>query len=721
MNPMARLGIVFVVFSSFLFAQATPFNQGNTTAVYQTWVNYDTLNSTTDVVHLRGGWDGFTNFCDQIISNVSVVPGSSGKWFIYGYGDHRFSEPSVGDASWMIARTADGKYDLVPQCHVGFPCIWPVYERMEPRLHVEPVPTYPWTSVGWMGQRMAVFYSAQADAGGNHYFALVKIGDLGDPVKEPQEYHDDRHYFVWTVSQDGINWEYEKQNANTSDCLDFEAYLTPTSTEARSILYRECFQSDPVPDVRSNEVFHHYALFYSDPAKQDVYGHSGDGYLYVVSGYMPSGSGIHSLVARIPFSLSSCIGRDLTKPIQIFRDDDPTGDSPYCPGTGRWENLTSCLPNTCDPLIVLSDYPGCIPLPIEQSFRSGLFNEFIPGMAAPFDWITLKDRWGNFYGSVVTYDSGPSFGSDRIAIRFTRDIRPPFRWSEERELNNCSTPAAYTACEAGGNNASLYQPPYGPGFYDYYDAATGAPKKLIAFFAHTKHDCNPQGCPYESGGILPGTVELTSLPSLQEVQQVRVSKAPGGKLTVTWNTTGAAGYEILEGTLGRYGPGGSFQPFGYPFNPSGYPGGTPCPETVKYDHYRKCPWKDASGNCCTWRVYRTGNPPWYECCDDTACLGTAAVPITSPSVTFLPEDGARYILVSAYCSRYDQENYGSSSAGIERPAPMCGLTSCIPEAANNFCGDTLNAMQSNIDCYHYYYQGWGQPYDYGLNHWPQLP
>jgi hypothetical protein len=580
-----------------------------------------------------------------------------------------------------------------------------------------------------MGQRMAVFYSAQADAGGNHYFALVKIGDLGDPFLEQTqgEVRDDRHYFVWAVSVDGIMWQYEKKNPDFSDCLKSSLYLTDVSTNARPILYRECFQSDPVsPNSKSNEVFHHYALFYSDPAKQDVYGHYGDGYLYVVSGYMPSGAGIHNIVARIPFSLSSCIGRDLTKPIQVFRDDDPTGDGPYCPGTGRWENLTKCEPNICDPLIVTSDFAGCIPLEIEQSFRSGLFNEFIPGLAVPFDWITLKDRWGNFYGSVVTYDSGPSFGTDRIAIRFTRDIRPPFRWSEERELNNCYTPAAYTTCEAGGNNVGLYQPPYGPGFYDYYDASTGAPKKLIAFFAHTKHDCSPQGCDHESGGILPATVELTSLPSLQEVQQVKVSKAPGGKLSVTWNTlSGVAGYEILEGTLGRYGPGGGFQPFGYPFNPDGYPGGTPCPEVVKYDHYRKCPWKDAAGNCCTWRVshlaFNPADPPWYECCDDTACLGTIALPITSPSVTFLPEEGARYILVSAYCSRYDQETYGFSSAGMERPAPLCGPMTCSTPPDYNACADTLGAMQSNIDCYHYYYQGWGQPYDYGLNHWPQLP
>ena len=739
MRPISRIGIVFYVFSSFLFAQEMPFNQAKTQSIYEVWVNYDTGKPTNDVVNLRGGWIGFSNFCDQIIPNASVVPGKLGKWYIYAYGDHMLSDKTVGDACWMIARNPDGKYDLVPQCHYsGAVCRLPIYVNMEPMLKVEPVPTYEWTYVGWMGQRMAVFYSAQEDARGNHYFALVKVGDLGDPALERNggEPDDDRHYFVWAVSGDGINWWYEKKNADVSDCLDFDAYLTDVSTEARPILYRECFQSDTASGQRSNEVFHHYALFYSDPAKQDIYGNSGDGYLYVISGYTPSGAGIHNIGLRIPFSLNSCIGRDLTKHIQIYRDDEPTGDSPYCPGEGRWEDLNFCpLPDRCNSLIVPSDYPGCIPLEFEQSFRSALFNEFIPGLAVPFDWITLLDRWGNFYGSILAYDSGHSFGGERIAVRFTRDIKPPFHWSDEREINTCPIPKyiqheqpGYSACEAGGNNVALYQPPYGPGFTDYYDSETGAPKKLIAFFAEQKKtdarpSCGHTSCNYERGGLLPATIELTSLPSLEEVQQVKVFKAAGGKLSVTWETIpGAEGYEILEGTLGRYGPGGTLQPFGYPFNPDGYPNGTPCPEKVKYDHYRKCPWKDSNNNCCTWRIYHGGDSPWHECCNDTSCLGTPATPITSPPVHFYPEsEGARYILVSSYCHRYDQEDYGFSSAGIERLAPMCSPITCIPEEANNYCSGILNSMQSNIDCYHFYYQGSDQPYNYGLNHWPQLP
>ena len=710
MNHMARLGIVFVILSSFLFAQATPFNQGNTTAIYPTWVNYDTLNSTTDVIHLRGGWDGFSTdcaggdcFCDQMISNVSIVPGPSGKWFIFGYGDHDFAEPTVGDASYMIARNSDGKYDLVPNCHSGFICIPPVWDDLKPRLRVEPYLDYGWQYVGGMGQRMVAFYSPSADAGGNHYFALIKISDEGDPVAERynNQQKDDRHYLVWAVSQNGVSWQFEKQNPDFSDCLNFDFYLTDLSTESRPILYRQCFQSDTNQGF-GYEVFHHYALFYSDPSKQDIYGHYGDGKIYLIFGYTPSSAGVHNLVVRFSFSLSSCIGR--SGPIEIFRDDDPGGDGPWCPGAGRWEALTKCdNPNICDPLIVPSDFAGCIPMAVSDDYRSGLFNDFVPGMAVPFDWITLKDRWGNFYASMMVYDSATSFSTDRIAVRFTRDIRPPFRWSEEREINTCYTPATYTTCEGGGNNVGFYQPSYSQ-FPTYYNA-DGSPAKLFAFYAHTKHDCRPgSSCIGEAGGILPATVDLTTIPYFQEVQQLKVQKGMGDQLILSWNTTGATGYEILEGTLGRYGPLG-FQQYGYAFNPYGYnnnPSGA-CAETVKYDHYRKCAWKDSSDRCCTWVDTTTGH-----CCDDSGCFTTTPLSITASPVKLYPEDNgtARYFLVLPYCHRMDEGSSAFSYSGVERPAPICQR------------GD---GSTTDIDCWHYFYQGWGQPYDYGRMHWPQTP
>jgi hypothetical protein len=704
MKPMVRIWIVFSVLSSFLFAQATPFNQGNTTAVYPTWVNYDTLNSTTDVVNLRGGWDGYTNFCDQIISNVSVVPGPSGKWFIYGYGDHLFSDTSIGDASYMIARNPDGKYDLVPQCHSGLICTFPVWSHQAPLLWVKKVDGHTWDEVGGMGQRMAAFYSSQADAGGNHYFALIKISDFGNVLDppDPDPSVDDRHYLVWAVSQDGITWEFEKQKANLSDCLDFDAYLTNDSTQSRPVLYRQCFQSDTNLGF-GYEVFHHYALFYSDPSRQDVYGHYGDGKIYLIFGYTPSNAGVHNLIVRFSFNLASCIGR--SGPIEIFRDDDPGGDGPWCPGAGRWETLTKCdNPNICDPLIITSDFAGCIPMGVSQDYRSGLFNDLVPGMAVPFDWITLKDRWGNFYASMLVYDSATSFSTDRIAVRFTRDIRPPFRWSEERELNTCYTPATYTTCEGGGNNVGLYQPPYSQ-FPTYYNA-DGSPAKLFAFYAHTKHDCNPgSSCIGEAGGILPATVDLTSIPYFQEVQQLKVQKGVGDQLILTWNTTGALGYDILEGTLGRYGLSGSFQRYGYAFNPDGYnnnPSGA-CAETVKYDHYRKCSWKDSSDRCCTWV-----NPTTGYCCDDAGCFTTTPLSITDDPVKLYPEDNgtARYFLVIPYCHRKDEGSSAFSYSDVERPAPICQQ------------GD---GSTTDIDCWHYFYQGWGQPYDYGRMHWPQTP
>jgi len=98
-----------LIFSIISFGQGS-FNQANTSVIYQIWRNYDTENLVNDFVNLRGGWDGFSNFCDQIFSNPSIVPGSSGKWYIYGYGDHKLSEPSVGDACWLIARNPDNVF-----------------------------------------------------------------------------------------------------------------------------------------------------------------------------------------------------------------------------------------------------------------------------------------------------------------------------------------------------------------------------------------------------------------------------------------------------------------------------------------------------------------------------------------------------------------------------------------------------------------------------------
>lgn len=95
--------LFFLVFSisNFLISQNLPFNQANTSQIYPTWTNYDTQIQVNDVVNLRGGWDGFSSscdwlpnndcFCDQVFSNVSVVPGPTGKWYIYAYGDHKLS------------------------------------------------------------------------------------------------------------------------------------------------------------------------------------------------------------------------------------------------------------------------------------------------------------------------------------------------------------------------------------------------------------------------------------------------------------------------------------------------------------------------------------------------------------------------------------------------------------------------------------------------------
>lgn len=421
---------------------------------------------------------------------------------------------------------------------------------MEPVLRVKEVQGYPWTDVGGMGQRMAVFYSPQADAGGNHYFAVIAVDDYGyapwEADNHPYKKKDDRFYLVWAVSNNGIDWYFEKKYPNFSNCSDTNLYLIEESTDAREFIYRYCFQRDGYLDIDPKlGTFHHYALYYSDPNKTDIYGQQGDGYLYVILGYTPAGAGINNIAIRIKMNFSSCIGRDLNQPIQIYKDTN----SFYCSGESSWQNLSFCdCPNG---YIEDSDFPGCISLNFSQDFRSSLFNKFIPGIAVPFDWITLKDRWGNFYGSVIVYDSEHTFGTDRIAIRFTRDIKPPFRWTEERELNTCSISSIYSTCEAGGNNVGLYQPPYSPGWYDYYDSQTGAPKKLIAYFGFTKHDCKAgTDCTVEPAGILPATIDLTNYTTLPEIRELKITKAEGGKLQITWIPQGELkGMKYLKGCL----------------------------------------------------------------------------------------------------------------------------------------------------------------------------
>lgn len=143
---------------------------------------------------------------------------------------------------------------------------------------------------------------------------------------------------------------------------------------------------------------------------------------------------------------------------------------------------------------------------------------------------------------------------------------------------------------------------------------------------------------------------------------------------------------------------------------------------MKYDHYRKCPWKDINNNCCTWRVYHNTQNPWYECCDDENCLGTEALQITFPPVKIKPEeDGtARYFLVLPYCHRKDFGASAKNYSGVNRLESVCGYNTCFASENNNYCTDELNNIRNNIDCYHYYYGGWGQPYNYGRMHWPQI-
>lgn len=88
-------------------------------------------------------------------------------------------------------------------------------------------------------------------------------------------------------------------------------------------------------------------------------------------------------------------------------------------------------------------------------------------------------------------------------------------------------------------------------------------------------------------------------------------------MILTWIPQGwVEGYEILEGTL-RNNKCGEYRIGGLPFNPSGYNNDPNCQniclENVRYDHFRKCYWKDINNNCCSW-LDQNG-----KCCDNEIC------------------------------------------------------------------------------------------------------
>lgn len=283
MNPMHKMGLAFALFASCLFSQVPPYNQAKIDLLYETWTNSCTgITTSNDVVHLNGGEPSTLGFCDEGITVPKVIVAPDGRWFIYGTGDDELvgadqRGAEVIDAIYVIQRLTTGQYKLMAE---------PCSQTSIPILKFSADPFSPpyGDRVGWMGQGMGVFYSAQGDYCGHHYFGIVPVFDKGDRSLENQttnkaRFWDDRAFLAWAFSADGLHWEFQKDFDITPKLCGSTIWRTTDPKEAHPLLYRDCFQMDGYQGQWGREVFHHLGVFYSDPTKTDTYGHAGDGHL----------------------------------------------------------------------------------------------------------------------------------------------------------------------------------------------------------------------------------------------------------------------------------------------------------------------------------------------------------------------------------------------------------------------------------------------------------
>ena len=96
------LWVVCLALAAGMQGQSLLFNRAEVETVNTHWTNSDTHRTTYDVVHLRGGRTVWDEFCSQMASNASIVPGSRGKWNIYTYCDPRLNDTSIGDGCCLI-------------------------------------------------------------------------------------------------------------------------------------------------------------------------------------------------------------------------------------------------------------------------------------------------------------------------------------------------------------------------------------------------------------------------------------------------------------------------------------------------------------------------------------------------------------------------------------------------------------------------------------------
>lgn len=536
-------------------------------------------------------------YCKQMIGNPDGLANSDGTFYIYGYGDHdlTYEGTKLGDAIYMLKRDLDGSYTTeirwddqtgsIVYCDGHGPILNFKEDTYEPFL---------WTKVGWLGQGMAVVYSAQGDICGHHYFGIVPVFDKGDRDDEELDLEfrcpDDRAFLAWAVSEDGLVWKFLNDvSVMVRDCDDAAGRLTGDPKNAFSLLYRGCFQMTGYGSDDGNEtgraVFHHVSAFYSDPGKyslnesgQPVYG---DGYIYLSFGYTPVlGGGVWNGMARVELDLNNYFGLG---EIQLFKNDP---DGPFCSGAGQWVTLGDCqnyyncsdISTECE-LGIFQEAGGCIPCNLDIGKNRYVYNE-----AVPLEWAAVY-KGNRLLEHLLIYNPAFDFSKGQMVVRASENITPPFAFTEEHALGNCLVSSqGYSPCEAGGVDIGLIQPPCTSYWKSqgYYDLSCN-PLALAAYVNVADKLCAGRVITTNSGGLLAAKMDLLSIPWTDPVpctgNGLKVQKE-GADLKLTWPVSTDAqvnAYRVYEGGMGpdRFEKTGVHCP------------SDPADEIIVYDHVRK--------------------------------------------------------------------------------------------------------------------------------------
>jgi len=571
-------------------------NQGNITNIYENWTNYCTgVQIQNNVIHLNGGEPWTDGFCDQGIGNPSIISNQDYSFYIYLTADDSLQDTGLIDAIYLIQRMPNGNYKLMSDG-----CA----QSSDPILQFERDPDqrpYPLGNnggkVGWMGQGMWTFYSNIPDYCGHHYFGIIPVFDRGDRECENNDsdcydyrFNDDKVFLAWAFSSDGKEWWFKKDTNFTIAGCDNSSWYTDDPKLAFPVFYRDCFQIENYNDQWGREVFHHLAVFYSDPSKYDSYGNFGDGYVYIFFGYTPGDGAVWNFLARVKYDPNE---RDGLGQIELFKNDS---DGPYCPSSGNWVVFNKCIDHSAchnDSINCGDTYSnGCISCNLigNLAFK----NQYIYDMAVPMDIIPVYK--GNLLKYLILfYKSGSSFNSGgRIAMRFSKNIKPPFHFSEEKNLGSCIVSlSGYFPCGASSEGIGLVQPPCTEFWKNlgYYDQNCN-PLALLGYINATITNCtDPQGNPlpinFQPEGILPTKVTLTNSNWVYDIYDLKITKLQNGKLRLYWSPI------FQDGQNCKYMPDGksncTYRIVEGSFDEDFKKDGSYCPsyENVIYDHRRK--------------------------------------------------------------------------------------------------------------------------------------